>query len=608
MSDGLPVTAPRRDLTVLAALFALAAVVRCIYVWSVSADPSVVYPLGDSLAYHAAALEILAGDWLGSEIFYQDPLYPYVLAILYSALGVGTTGVLFAQALLGSLSVLLVYLAARELFDRRSALIAGLFAAFYRVFWYYEALLLKVSLTFFLASLTAYLLVRADSRRTPASWLAAGMALGLASLTRGNYLVFAPLLLLWIGLAYGLEWRRKLAAMAAVTLGVLLCVGPVAARNYWVGSDFVLITSQAGQNFFIGNYRGNDTGVYRAPDFVVANAFHEQEDFREEAERRLGVALQPSELSRYWFRQALSEIGADPAHFFRHTARKASLFFNDYEVPDNQSFRFFQENVSWLLSIPTPGFGALLPLAVIGVYLARRRRSAWLMVLFFSSYAVSVIFFFNASRYRIPALPAVLVFSGWSVSEIVRLAGRRELRSLALVSVALALGLTLTHQELLEEDFALYRSNLGLAHARRAGVHHQSSRVHAREGDVRNSGLERAQAERLWDLAEAQFRQGLEVARHDPRLRHGLRRLLVDRIEAARERGGFEDALEVAIRMTATFSRDAEAFAIQGELYEELGDPPRAKLALSRALSLSRTNQRAKAALARIRSREGSVE
>ena len=62
-------------------LFALAAGARVVYVIVVGDHPAVRFPIGDSLAYHKAALRILDGDWLGSEVFYQDPLYPYLLAV-----------------------------------------------------------------------------------------------------------------------------------------------------------------------------------------------------------------------------------------------------------------------------------------------------------------------------------------------------------------------------------------------------------------------------------------------------------------------------------------------------------------------------------------------
>jgi len=79
-----------RGLVPAAAVFAGALAIRCVYLWSVWDSPSVRYPMGDALAYHEKALAIVAGDWLGDRAFYQDPLYPYFLALLYALFGEGS--------------------------------------------------------------------------------------------------------------------------------------------------------------------------------------------------------------------------------------------------------------------------------------------------------------------------------------------------------------------------------------------------------------------------------------------------------------------------------------------------------------------------------------
>ncbi|MFP8882277.1 MAG: glycosyltransferase family 39 protein [Myxococcota bacterium] len=582
-------------------LFALAAVVRSAYVLAVADHPAVRFPIGDSLAYHTAALRILDGDWLGNEVFYQDPLYPYLLALLYGVFGAGSIGVLIAQALLDSVSVVLIYFTARALFDARAAAIAGVLAALFRVAWFYDAILLKVPLTLLLASLTAYLLVRADARRSWVAWFWAAMALGLAALTRGNYLVFVPILVLWLVFVVPRSGPGpRLRSLAALGAGLVITIGPVAFRNYLVADDFVLITSQAGQNFYIGNHRENDSGVYKAPAFVISNAAHEQKDFREEAERRTGRSFKPSELSNFWFREAFSDIAADPAHFGRHTLRKLRLFFNHYEIPDNQSFAFFAQHVTGLLAIPTPGYGVLLPLAVCGVWLARRKRSAWLLVLFFASYAASVVLFFNVSRYRIPALPAVFVFAGYAISQAIELAKRRDYRAVVIPAALLVVGFWVTQADLIDEDFALFRSNLGAAHSRRAAEHRQLAREMYDAGDPTGARREQALASALWDSTEEQYRKGLDIQPHNQRLRGALKSLLEGRTERAKQDDRLDVALDVAQRLTATFPRYAVGFVVLGEVHEARGELPRAEWAMSRAMSISAGN-RARAGLARVR-------
>lgn len=584
-------------------LFGGAAVIRVAYVLAVADHPAVAIPIGDSLAYHRAALRILGGDWIGSEVFYQDPLYPYWLAALYAVFGVGSIAVPIAQALVDAVSVVLVYWTARELFGDRTAWIAGASAALYRVSWFYDAVLLKVPLTLLLASLTALLLARAERRGSARAWGAAAFALGLAALTRGNYLVFAPVLLGWaIARAPGARVRSA----GAVALGLALAIGPVALRNWLVADDFVLITSQAGQNFYIGNARDNASGVYKAPAFVVANAEHEQGDFRAEAQRRTGREMKPSELSRFWFAAAFDEIRADPAHFARHTWRKLGLFFNHYEVPDNQSFAFFAQRVAPLLAVPTPGFGVLVPLAIVGFAFARRERGAWLLAAFFACYAASVIGFFIVSRYRIPALPAVFVLAGHGASGLFERARERRWTALAASALALAGLLAFTHRSLIEEDFGLFRSNLAAALSRRAQAHDDAARERVGRGDADGAARERAEARTLWEAAEHQLRAGFEARSRDPLMRGWLKGFLDRRIAALRDAGELADALEVAERRAATFPRDASGFASVGELYEALGEPERARRAYTRALGIAPGHRGARQGMVRLRAAPGA--
>ena len=57
--------------------------------WQLRAAPFFGLTMGDAQSYHSWGLEILAGDWAGSEIFYQAPLYPYFLGAVYALFGSG---------------------------------------------------------------------------------------------------------------------------------------------------------------------------------------------------------------------------------------------------------------------------------------------------------------------------------------------------------------------------------------------------------------------------------------------------------------------------------------------------------------------------------------
>ena len=58
-------------------------------------------PWVDEGAYWARAQEIRAGHWLPDEPFYQDPLFPYVLAVLSGLVGPDVTRLRIALACIG---------------------------------------------------------------------------------------------------------------------------------------------------------------------------------------------------------------------------------------------------------------------------------------------------------------------------------------------------------------------------------------------------------------------------------------------------------------------------------------------------------------------------
>ena len=98
------------------AIFAGALIVRLIHVWQIRRSPFFAVLMGDSHGYDDWARRIAAGDWFGSEVFYQAPLYPYMLGVIYGVAGRHLLLVRIIQAVIGSASCALLALAAARLF------------------------------------------------------------------------------------------------------------------------------------------------------------------------------------------------------------------------------------------------------------------------------------------------------------------------------------------------------------------------------------------------------------------------------------------------------------------------------------------------------------
>jgi Flp pilus assembly protein TadD/4-amino-4-deoxy-L-arabinose transferase-like glycosyltransferase len=415
-------------LALVLAVLALGLGLRLANLVDVSDSPFFTRPVIDGQVYDNWAMAIVSGD-LPREPFYQDPLYPYFLALIYRVFGHSYLTVYLIQLLLGVGLLLLIYDTARRLFDRRAAIVAALIAALYKPFIFYESQIEKTALAVFLVGLFIWMLVRALGSSRLLWPLFSGITLGLAVLTRGNVLLFAPLLPVAVYLAaIRTQPGRRFLAAGLSLAGVLLVVAPVSARNSVLARGFVLTTTQAGQNLYIGNSPYNTTGQYAAPPWVRPNPEFEQADFAEYAHKSAGRELSPMQVSQFYVRAAVEWARTHSGAFARLLWRKTVLYFNNFEIPDNQDLYFF-ERYSWVLRLPLPGFGIVFGLGLAGMILLARRSLARLsLAVFFFGYAASVIVFFVFSRYRIPSLPALLPFAGGTVAWFMdrRTAGKRQ--------------------------------------------------------------------------------------------------------------------------------------------------------------------------------------
>ena len=189
----------RREKILWAAIiFSVALFVRIMHLGDLNAAPFFGSRIGDAEVYDEWAQGIAAGDWIGDRVFYQAPLYPYFLGMVYSFVGNDMGHVLKLQALLGSLSCVLLGLATWRLFSKGAGITAGFLLAFYAPVLFYESLLQKSVLDIFFLSLALLLISKLLFLPTKAKWCALGLAMGALVLARENALVFVIAILIWI--------------------------------------------------------------------------------------------------------------------------------------------------------------------------------------------------------------------------------------------------------------------------------------------------------------------------------------------------------------------------------------------------------------------------
>lgn len=398
-----------RQRAAVAGVVGLAFLLRLVYVLEARENPYFEQPIMDPLYHLEWARAFAAGEVFRDGPFFRAPLYPWFLGLLLKLFGDGLLLPRIVQAGLGALTTGLTFAIGRRAFDFRVGLVAALLVAVNWVLIYFDGELLIPTLAIPLNLGALYVslgLAQDPSRRRAAT---AGVLWGVAALARPNVLLFLPLLFAWLLLRRDEAGRRPWAAALCLTLGTLAPILPVTTYNRVAGDDWVLVSSQAGVNLWIGNNPQSDGSTAIVPGTRPGwwDGFFDSIALAEESE---GRRLKPSEVSAHYSDKARDWLLAEPGAALGHLLWKLRLFWTDWELGNNAEVRFFAFRFSGLLRWLPPSFGLLGPLAVIGLWLSlrggRRQFPLWGFTL---TYVISVVLFFVCARFRTPVLPLFAV-------------------------------------------------------------------------------------------------------------------------------------------------------------------------------------------------------
>jgi tetratricopeptide (TPR) repeat protein len=428
------------------------------------------HPLADRLAIDEASYDrwaqaIASGDWLGEGVFFQEPLYSYFLGLLYSLAGRDLLLVRLLQAVVGAFTAWLVLRLAARLFGRAAGILAGAGMALHAPAWLLPCLLLKENLFLPVIVGLAWALASTRERESLPRWFAIGCLAGCGALLRGNLLAMAPWLVAWPllrALRRGAGLASAARSCAGIACGLLLALGPAVVRNGRLGGVW-LPTSGAGPNLHVGNAPENHWGRASELEFVRGIPEHEADDWRREAERRLGHVgreLGPGEVTRYWTVATLRSFAERPWEHAAQMGRKLRLALSSYEVGDNHDLSWDARFVP-LLRVPWLGFGLWGMLGLAGALFllagstpaGTADRHAALELLFLASlYLATIVLTMTSMRIRLALVPLLLPFAGfWMNAAWTRLrVARHDRPSLLQLMGAILLAAVIVHAPLID--------------------------------------------------------------------------------------------------------------------------------------------------------------
>ena len=256
-------------------IFFFALLVRLIYNFTVASG---YYTKTDAALYNHIAYNIVYHHCYclyTTPNISRPPLMPFLISVFYLLTKHTTALSLAAQdsgpwvfytrlvlCILDSITCLLIYVMAYDIFGRYVGLLTGLLAAIYTGLFIYTGWLYTEALYTFFLTLMVFSLYRLQ-QQPHYRWLFwAGLSCGLAMLTRPNGPVLFGMLLLWsIACVYMKirPWKTVLSHFLMISMLTGIIIAPWLYRNYLVTHTFVLVSLGSG-DVLIGAY--NDTVLH----------------------------------------------------------------------------------------------------------------------------------------------------------------------------------------------------------------------------------------------------------------------------------------------------------------------------------------------------------
>jgi tetratricopeptide (TPR) repeat protein len=559
---------PRQHLLV-GVVFVVALAVRGVYLWGQSqTNPLFDHPIMDARVHHDWARQIASGEGWDERPYFRAPLYYYTLALLYKLFGGSVAVGRVAGCVLGAATCYLIARLGIVLGGFRAGLLAGIIAAAYWPFIYFDAEPLTVGLEVLLDVALLLLLTLAARHRALWLFLVCGVIWGLSAITRPNMLAFLPGILIWLWLALPREQRARawLARAALVCAGAAACILPVTLRNRIVAGEWILIASQGGVNFYIGN-NPHSNGYTAIVPGTRPDWWGGFEDTHRIAEQALGHKPTEGEVSSYWYGKAVEWIRTEPGAWLVHMFRKLRLFWSPAEIPNNQPTWFFAR-LGWVpVLFCWVGFPLIACLGLAGMVVVLRQWRTWFLpIAFLVIYMGTVVAFFCPARYRLPIVPVLMLSAAAGILQVVELARARRIGPIVAYASVLVAGVIF---------FYSYRSDWTEFRQGGAGEGHYILGNHfAQAHDDQPADYERA--------AE-HYAEAVKLRTKDPTIRLRL-------VETLIKLGRLEETEQQFAELLSAWPRDATVRYAYGVFLEGTGRPDAAVEQFEVALELHPRN------------------
>jgi 4-amino-4-deoxy-L-arabinose transferase-like glycosyltransferase len=401
----------RRFWAVLGLIVVVALGVRIVFVFTVAQHDDGFY---DAAYYELQADANADGKWFTNPFpFVENPGpaadHPPLTAIVLTPIAkVWRTDNLmqmrFFMTVLGAGVVVIIGLLGRKVGGNRVGWVAAGLAAVYPYLWVNDGLIMSETLAAGLTAGAVLLTYRLRSRPGVVTAVGLGLVCGLATLTRAELVLLAPLLVIPAVIALRSQATSTRVLIAVVAIGVTVIV--VAPWTIWNSTRFdkpVLISTNEGiallgsncENVFYGSATGlTDLRCLPNP-FPKGDQSVQSEIYRKQA-----------------FDYIDHHAGRFPLVLLARVGRTWSLF----RPADMLSVNEGEGRPRWITGL---GLGFYYPILVLaiggGVLLIRRRASVWPLLVPAVVVTAGTLLAYGQTRFRAPAEPSIVVLAAFAI-------------------------------------------------------------------------------------------------------------------------------------------------------------------------------------------------
>lgn len=370
-----------------------------------------VVPVSDSVMYHEFAKSISNGNGYafpaGNLTAYWPVGTPAIYAMLYTVFGESFQVIAVFNLVVGLMTLVLMMSLAKLWFNEPTAYIVGILYALWPSQIQFTTILASETIFNVFVLLGLFLWYRPNSSQLT-SWLL-GTVFFVAAIYVRPIALLIPFILIGLSFLRDFDLKQLLSSTVITVLTMAILITPWAVRNYHLFGEVVLISTNGGPVFWMGN-NPDSTGEYMPLP----------EDLKFESE---------TERADYFKSKAIQHIKEEPAIFAKRAAKRFVDYYRSENIGVNWNIEGIQQkgfeqaifplklvsSTYWILLVFLAAYGAITLIRNDGFYKALTMTPIFVIIAYNTILHTIIA---SGDRYHFPVIPFIGLLAAYALFSI----------------------------------------------------------------------------------------------------------------------------------------------------------------------------------------------